>query len=174
MANRAYLFSNNSFGEDAWNRPQSHYYDSRWTIPIGWFFLFLPDDMLYHRVKYMDSSWNELKLATSKECAIQNFKNRIHLLQTLVDNRLRSDQFETFINTIAGWQGEFILLDPEQVFGGYEPKGGNEVAVKHILHIIANVRASVIAMRLTAQVYVNLADTDDTRLEGDVLGYTYW
>jgi hypothetical protein len=174
MANRAYLFSKDSLDGDAWNRPQSPYYDSRWTIPIGWFFLFLPDNMLYHEVKYMNSSWTELKLATSKERAMQNFKNRIHLMQALVNNRLTPLWFEIFINKVADWQGEFILLDPAEIFAGGEVKGGHEAAFKHILHTIANVRASVTSMRLAVEVYVDLANTPDSRLEGDILGYTYW
>jgi hypothetical protein len=174
MANRAYLFSSNSIDGNAWNRPESFYYDSRWTIPIGWFFLFLPDDILYLEVKYMDSSWNELKLATSKERAILNFKNRIHLLQALVGNRLRPDQFEAFINTIAGWPGKFVLLDPEQVFGGGEPEGGNEAAFERILHTIADVCVSVPDIKLALKFYVDLTNTEDKYFEGNVLGYTYW
>lgn len=111
---------------------------------------------------------------TSRERAIENFTYRIHLLQAVVDNRLAFDQFESFINTVAGWQGEFIILDPEEIFADYPPKGGNEAACKRILHTLANVRASIPAMKSAVKVYVDLADTDDIRLEGDVLGYTYW
>ena len=90
------------------------------------------------------------------------------------DKRIAAARFNAFIDTIAGWQGEFVHLDPSEIFSCYEPEEGHEAACKRILQTIANLRAPVKSMRLAAQVYVDLTTTDDTRLEGEVLGYTYW
>ena len=67
MANRAYLYSNEHYSWDAWERHGDLYYDSRWDIPLAWFFFFRPENAGMAHFSFTDSyatdRWQEPKFA---------------------------------------------------------------------------------------------------------------
>ena len=116
---------------------------------------------------------SELKLGTLKDPAIDRFRTRLNVLRDLVEHRIELDQFDRFIETIAGWRGEHLLLDPAEIFDGSAPRGGNEAAFRRILRAIAKVDASSGDIRLAISCYVDLATIDSARFEADILGCAY-
>ena len=78
MANRAYLYTSDR--PDNWERPQEDYYDSRWTIPLAWFFFYKPSDIRMVDVHSGGSHWQEVKFSAEKQTALARFAAREPLL----------------------------------------------------------------------------------------------
>lgn len=128
MANRAYLFSSDRDGTDAWAKRGDVYYDSRWTVPLSWWFLFNVPDIRLVDVHYGGSSWQEVKLVADKSAALITFAGRRELLLRVL-GRPAEDAVTDFYSTVRAWPGKYLLMDPEEVFGGgSEPVEGHTAA----------------------------------------------
>lgn len=73
-------------------------------------------------INYEGESWRQLKLVTQKEKAVKIFTDRIPFLTTLLQERYNEIHVDKLLTTVAQWSGEFLLVDPEEVFagGGYD------------------------------------------------------
>jgi hypothetical protein len=120
LANRAYLYSSNSFDSSAWSRPTKPYFDSRWNIPLAWFFFFSEPSIHQIDVIFDGSTWKELKLLSQKDQAIQNFTERMPLLKAVLQDRFDKNIVEILFAAVTGWSGNYLLVDPEEIFAGME------------------------------------------------------
>ena len=114
MANRAYLYSNDAY---EW-RPIEPYFNSRWNIPLAWFFFYSETNIFLADVKYEDDSWEELKLVAQKDQAVKTFTDRIPLLSAILQHRYNGTHIDDLLGKVTQWSGSFLLLDPQEVFGG--------------------------------------------------------
>lgn len=169
MANRAYLYPHPSpaferFGPGLPER----YYDSRHTIPIGWFFLFRIRDVVLVDVQ----DWHEVKLAAPKAAALDLFRARRPLLDRYLLGTPLLDAATALVNDLDRWPGEYLLLDPAEVIGGTD---GDDPHHKSQFESITESLDASQPERIDAALrpYVGpLSDDVDTRL-CQVLGYTY-
>ena len=168
MANRAYLYSSDC--PDAWKQPEEGYYDSRWTIPLAWFFLFRPGD-----VRLIDvASWKEVRLSAEKISALDVFRIRRPLLMSLIGHRISGEEVEQFIATIRERPGRHLLMNPDEVLCGF----GDDDEVDadrftRICEVLGDGDGSAEAAREATLRYVGDLDPDPLRCECQVLGYTY-
>lgn len=116
MANRAYLYSSDQ--PDAWERLDEDYYDSRWTIPLAWFFFYRPENIRMVEAHYGNSHWQEVKFSADKRDALVLFATREPLLMSLTEGKLSRDMVAEFAETVKKWSGCFLLMDPREVLGG--------------------------------------------------------
>lgn len=115
MANRAYLWTSDAHTPENWDR-EGPYYDSRWTIPVAWFFLFRPQDVLMTTVTFGGSSWLEPFLMGPKDEAVRRFQRRRPLLARLVgEERFGPKIVDGFVRTVAARPGRHVLLDPHEI-----------------------------------------------------------
>ena len=112
MANRAYLYPHaTSAFERRKSRLPERYYDSRHTIPVGWFFFFRARDVLLLDM----CGWQQVKLAAPKAAALRRFGSRRPLLAPHLAVKPWQDAAEALVRRLASWPGEFLLLDPVEV-----------------------------------------------------------
>ncbi len=116
MANRAYLYSSDR--PDNWERPKKDYYDSRWTIPLAWFFFYGPDDVRMVDVHFQGSHWQEVKFSAEKQTALALFAARLRLLMALVEGKISSATVREFVAILENRAGRYLLMDPGPVPGG--------------------------------------------------------
>ena len=173
MANRAYLHS--SHRPDAWKRPDEEYYDSRWTIPLAWFFFYGPEDIRLVDVHYNDSHWQEVKLSTAKRAALTRFAAREPLLMSLVQDRISHAAVDEFLAKVEKRPGRFLLLDPDEVLTGMpEEDPVHAERLTRLLTLLQSGEPTPEAVREAARPYLDNFDPDPERCLGQVIGYTYW
>lgn len=173
MANRAYLYSADCL--DPWPRHHEPYYDSRWAIPLAWFFFYRPSDVYMAEVRFEESSWQEAKLAAEKDSAVALFKARQSLLLAVLARRLSANVVERFANTVGGRPGRFLLLDPVEVLGGSsEDDAWHAGQFTRILNVLKTGGVSPEAVLEVVGTYVGSLEPDLERLSRQVIGYTYW
>jgi hypothetical protein len=176
MADRAYLYSDDR--PDAWSAPQEGYYDSRWTIPLAWFFFFEPGDVRLIEVDHGGANWQEVRLSAEKECALEVFERRKALLLSAIARRLGGDAVERFLSTVRGRPGRYLLMDPDEVLGGinggFADDRGHAERIAQILAILGDGSCSAEAAREATGPYVKDPSSDPDRCEVQILGYTYW
>jgi hypothetical protein len=114
MANRALLYSSdngNPDDPDNWEYPHDNpLYDSRWTFPFAWFFLFQIPDMKITGIE-------EIKFLAGKHRALTTFERRLPLLCNVIGNQYDSHRIISgFMEDIRRWPGKYLLVDPRQIF----------------------------------------------------------
>jgi hypothetical protein len=175
VANRAYLFSNDRL--DAWDeaREAEGYYDSRWTIPLAWFYFFRPEDVCLVDVHYGDSQWQQVKLGAEKDSALTLFQVREPLLMSVIGHRISCDAVAEFVATVGKRPGRYLLMDPQEVLGGLgEDDEAHAKRFTEILSTLGDGQGSTDAARAATLPYVGEFETDPDRCVCQVLGYTYW
>ena len=176
MADRAYLYSDDR--PDAWNAPEEGYYDSRWTLPLAWFFFFRPGDVRLIDVAYGDSRWQEVRLSAEKDSALELFVLRKPLLISIIGHRLGDHAVARFVSTVGGSHGRYLLIDPDEVLGGincgFDDDRGHAERIAHILAVLGDGSCPSDAAREITGPYVKELSPDPNRFESQVLGYTYW
>jgi len=176
MADRAYLYSEDR--PDAWNAPEEGYYDSRWTLPLAWFFFFKPGDIRLIDVVHGDSQWQEVRLSAEKDSALALFQLRKPLLMSIIGHRVSGDAVATFIATVNGRPGRYLLLDPDEVLGGigcgFDDDRGHAERIAQILTILGDGSCTAEVAREITGPYVKELSPDPDRCECQILGYTYW
>jgi hypothetical protein len=175
MADRAYLYSDDR--PDAWDAPEGDYYDSRWTLPLAWFFFFRPGDVRLIDVDYGGSRWQEVRLSAEKDSALELFELRKPLLMSITDHRLGDDAVARFASTVGGRHGRYLLINPDEVLGGincgFDDDRGHAERIAHILAVLGDGSCPAHAAREITGPYVKELSPDPNRFEGQVLGYTY-
>jgi hypothetical protein len=173
MANRAYLYSANRL--DVWDRPDTDYYDSRWGIPLAWFFFYHPADLRCVDVQFRESRWQENKFAADKVTAIELFIRRQPLLLSLIESRVEASAVMQLLDVLSVWTGRFLLLDPEEVLGGMtQDRAWHTNRFGRILGLLDSDRPDPRAVLEAIYPYVGNFDPDADRCRGQVVGYTYW
>ena len=174
MANRAYLFSGDRDDPDAWRHRGEIYYDSRWTIPLSWWFFFRAPDIRWVDVNYDGSSWQEVKFVADKDEAMAAFVERRELLLTVLSAPASDEVISHFFNTLLTWPGKYLLMDPEEVFG----EGGEdeEVHYRRCLRILDTIDAKGSVAKDVAEavsVYSSVEFESQDKFIRQVVGYTY-
>lgn len=176
MADRAYLYSDDR--PDAWDAPEEGYYDSRWTIPLAWFFFFGPGDVRLIEVVYGGARWEEVRLSAEKDPALEAFERRRPLLLSAIDGRLPDEAVEVFLSKVAGRFGRYLLMDPDEVIGGinggFDDDRGHAGRIARILDVLGDGSCSARAVLEATGPYVKELPPDPDRWEVSILGYTYW
>lgn len=111
MANRAFLYATDIVPDEAahlslWQEGVP-YFDSRWTLPCAWYFLFQPRDLKSFHGTYRF-------VATRKE-ALALARSRADLFAAVGGGLPAKAMFLGFLRKLAGWQGDFLWLDAQSV-----------------------------------------------------------
>lgn len=116
MANRAYLYASDTDDDQAWELPDdSEYYDSRHTIPVAWWFLLDPSDVRFVNVCSWGATWQVLRFVANRVDALDRFRARRSLLNSLIGTHLDELQLDYFVAVLSEWPGRFLLLDPDEI-----------------------------------------------------------
>jgi hypothetical protein len=173
MANRAYLYSLDQL--DHWKRPDRDYYDSRWSIPLAWFFFYRPSAIYMADIRFQGSTWQDVKLVADKDAAVELFKRRQPLLRSVIGGRLDAELVAAFAVTVGSRAGHCLVLDPAEVLGGRsEDDRWHAEQFSCLLDVLQEERVRPEAVLQAASTYVGALEADPDLLVGQVLGYTYW
>ncbi|HEV2950005.1 MAG TPA: hypothetical protein VGX70_21690 [Gemmataceae bacterium] len=173
MANRAYLFPANL--ADVWDRPEGNYYDSRWVIPLAWFFFYRPGDIQMVDVQFRESKWQEIKFAADMVAAADLFSRRRPLLSSIIENQVDENEVTQLLARLAAWPGQFLLLDPGEVLAGMkQSEAWHTERCARILSMLDSDRPEPRAVMEAIYPYVGNFHPDADRRLGQVVGYTYW
>ncbi|MBI4751869.1 MAG: hypothetical protein HY774_25575 [Acidobacteria bacterium] len=173
MANRAYLFCTDVIEESIWWNRDRKYYDSRWQIPLAWFFFFSAGDLHWWERQESGDSWKEVKLWTEKENALKRFSQRRKVLEPIIKDRLDVQILDRFKREIISLKGIYLVLDPEEIIGGISyPDLEHFNAIKCILETIDHGDASTVKNLSGLGIYFQFSD-DPGRWELNVIGCTY-
>lgn len=182
MANRAYLYSTQSSVTDSnelWeeldrNDDSMPYYDSRNIIPIAWYFLFAPADLVMVDASYGSSHWEEVKFFANKEKSLTRFSERKPLLREVAASEFYSETaIERFEQNLANREGSCLRLDPLEVVNG--GIGDDEECFQiytQILQRIDNPQATATEVKEVLWNASSFWDQDYWNVH--VLGATYW
>jgi hypothetical protein len=116
MANRAYLYSKNREEIEGWEIPEENYYDSRWDIPMTWFFFFCERDLWLIENQYSGEGFESLKLVAEKKSAISLLQSRRVILDKIVKNYLPISPIDDFLEIVSKWPGNYLILDADEIF----------------------------------------------------------
>lgn len=117
MANRAYLYASDSEDGNNWRLPEDgEYFDSRWTIPFAWWFLFDPEDLKLVDFRFDAATWQSLRFVADRMTAINRIVERRQLLDPLVRKHLDLRHVDYFIAVLSQWRSRYLLMDPDQIF----------------------------------------------------------
>lgn len=116
MANRAYLYGTDTYSPQTWEVPGDPLYDSRWRIPVAWFFFYSPQDVEIFPGSMGGLVWQDVKLAALKEDAVSTFYRRYERLLSLTNPSPEgADLILEFIETVKGWPGTHLCINPGEV-----------------------------------------------------------
>jgi hypothetical protein len=170
VANRAYLYSADR--PDDWKCPEDGYYDSRWTVPLAWWLFFAPGDAVWSDVEYNGSRWREVKLSAPRGRALGLFAARRPLLLSLLGGGLGAADVDRFAATVAARPGSHLIVDPEEVLGGYSLS--DEAHMTAFEKVLASIAAGEASGVLGAsRLYVGELGAGSGGWECQVFGYTY-
>ena len=172
MANRAYLYSRER--PDAWECPDRDYRDSRWGIPLAWFFCYRPQDIRMVEIHFQSSHWQEVKLAAERVPALELFQRRQALLLSLVNRRVPQSVIAEFQAWVGGRAGSFLLLDPAEVLGGMSQEETWHAERFAEIFSLLDANCDLEAVLEAVCPYVGSFDPDADKRLGQVVGYTYW
>jgi hypothetical protein len=176
MADRAYLYSDDR--PDARDAPEEGYHDSRWTLPLAWFFFFQPEDVRLIDVDYGGSRWQEVRVSAEKDFALELLELRKPLLMSIIGSRLSGDAVARFLSTVGRRPGRYLLMDPHEVLGGincdFEDDRGHAERIARILTVLGDDPCPADLAREITGPYVKELSPDPDRCECQILGYTYW
>lgn len=118
MANRAYLYAADEVPTGDWEYPgDGEYFDSRWTVPLAWWFLYSGAEIRFiDEVLHGGGTWRRLRFVTNRADALKRFDDRRDLLEKLIDKRLDSKHVEYLHAVLTNWNGKLLLLDPDEIF----------------------------------------------------------
>ncbi|HWS88077.1 MAG TPA: hypothetical protein VN282_13995 [Pyrinomonadaceae bacterium] len=135
MANRGYLFSSDRGDAGAWERRGDFYYDSRWAVPLAWWFFFRTHDIRLVEESYDGgASWHEVKFAADKARALSAFDERRGLLARVARGPDGERLVARLFDDVGAWPGRYLLMDPQEVFSaGDEPEEGHHPRCLRIL-----------------------------------------
>lgn len=170
MANRAYLYSSDH--ADDWDLPDEGYFDSRWTIPLAWWFFYAPGDVAWAEVRYNSSHWREVKLSAHKGSALGLFATRRPLLMSLLGGGLSKGEVDLFESQVADQPGSHLLVDPSEVLGGMS-LSDKEHGQRFERILAALDRGAAAEVLQVAMPYVGELGTGSGGWECQVFGYTY-
>ena len=176
MANRAYLFSSDRDGPGAWLQRHDIYYDSRWIIPVSWWFLFRAQNIRLVEVRYRESSWHVVKFVAGRDEALAAFAGRREVLSRLLGPADDGEMISRFLGDVRRWPGKYLFMDPEDVFVARdEPGEGHHLRCAHILEVIDAVGATAADVAGAMKPYssVEFEGRDEEEFIGQVVGYTY-
>lgn len=174
MANRAYLFSSDRDDPNVWRHQGDFYYDSRWTIPLSWWFLFRATNIRLVDVRYGSSAWQEVKFVADKDNALAAFISRRGLLLRVLGLTEDDDVISNFFDTVYAWPGKYLLMDPEEVFGGGdEPDEGHHHRCLRILGTIDTNDSVVKGVAEAVSPYSSVEFDSRDEFIGQVVGSTY-
>lgn len=172
MANRAYLFVTDTDERDPFpiqQYPEEWYYDSRWCIPLAWFFFFRPDEV--HLVPVQ--GWEEVCLRAEKADAVKLFDRRITLLNSLVDSCVELSRIAALRNDLEGMTGRFLVLNPDDVLGGWIGKDSWHAERFRIILTALDHPPLAPDVLSVLDEYVGRRDGDVDKTRGQMVGYTY-
>jgi hypothetical protein len=168
--NRAYLYSSDR--PDDWGRPEIGYFDSRWTIPLAWWLFFERGNAVWREVETNGNRWHEVKLSAPKCRALRLFAARRLLLLPLLGGGLGEADVDRFVATVAARPGDHLIVDPEEVLGGYSLSDEAHMrAFELALAAVAAGEPSEV-VRATRE-YVGELGASASGWECQVFGYTY-
>ncbi len=169
MANSAYLYTSERSNE--WKRPHvdEEYCDSRWNIPMAWFFFFRLEDVRLVRVHHAGSSWWEVRFSAEKKAAVKLFLARVPLLLAVVEGRIRRERLDEFAATISERPGRFLLMDPSEIIDGDDLGYARRFA--RMLQVLGTGDGSPEAAREALEGYAECPNSLADRHEGWVLGF---
>lgn len=173
MANRAYLFNSDRDDPDVWRHRDEIYFDSRWTVPLSWWFLFEVPDIRLVDVHYDGSTWQEVKFVTDKGGALLAFNSRRSRLMRILGMSSHQDLLLHFLNTLRTWPGKYLFMDPEEVFGGAGVDDGHYRHCRRILEIIGSESSDVKDVIDAVSSYSSVEFDNRDEFIGQVIGYTY-
>ena len=126
-------------------------------------------------VQFQKSSWQEIKLAADKAAAIDLFLRRQPLLLSIVEDQVPTSAVTQLLDVLRVWPWQFLLLDPEEVFGGMsQSKSWHTEQFARILGLLDSDQPEPRAVLEATYPYVGNFDSDAERHQGQVVGYTYW
>lgn len=173
MANRAYLFCTDVIDESIWWNRDRKYYDSRWQIPVVWFFFFSVADLYWRERQEDGDTWKEVKLWTEKENALKRFSQRRKMLESIIKDRLDVQLLDRFKQEIINLKGSLLVLDPEEIIAGISYSDLEHFkAIQCILETIESGDATTIKNLSKLGTYFQFGDDPD-RWELNVIGCTY-
>lgn len=176
MANRAYLYSdgNELVRWYEWEQNMRPYYDSRHNIPLSWYFFFQSRDLKMRDVVYEDSAWQEVIVSAPMDEAVQTFRDRISLLLQITGLRFDAENLvNRLLNDVASWNGEFLLMDPWDVFNGHwETDEENFVNCLRILEALEHPNRTAESVAGVMR-YTRTTFKSQDELELNLIGYTY-
>src|SRR5262249_30080856 len=154
--------------------PEDDYCDSRWRVPLAWFFFYRPQDIRMVDVHSHRSHWQEVKLAADRVSALELFMRRRTLLLSLVEGRGSEGAVAELQTWAGGRSASFLLMDPRQVLGGISHEDAWHAKRFAQIFSLLDSSPDLKAVLEAVYPYVGSFDPDsDTRL-GQVVGYTYW
>lgn len=175
MADSAYLYSDDR--PDAWDEPdEGCFCDSRWTLPLAWFFFFEPEDVRLIDVESEGSQWQEVRLSAEKKSALELFELRKPLLMSMIDRRIQGDEVARFVTTVGGWTGRYLLMNPNSVLSGingdFEDDRGHARRIAQILKDLGDGTCPADMAHEITGPYVKDLPPDPVEYKGQILGYT--
>ena len=170
MANRAYLYPcDNSAGRfhDAW--PED-YYDSRWNLPLAWFFFYRPADV--HLIEHEDGGGREVLFSAEKDAALRLFAARRALLDAVLGGRLGGGALDALAAKQVARPGRYLVLDPSEVAQNAE---NDAPRYRDILELLGGDGVGVPAAPARAALLRESGEFFDSSegLECQVAGWTY-
>jgi len=172
MANRAYLFCRDDPDDFTSPKEGEPYYDSRHVIPLSWFCFYSPFDIVQHSVGCRGSRWVELKFAAVKTSALDRFRRRIPLVRAATEDAIGVQQLEEFANTLAKRHGQYLLLDPEEIFSGIGSDPEEDMPrISALLQSLSY--GNAVAFRELVAPYWSLIEDERYDIQLQVIGATY-
>ena len=177
MANRAYLFTSDRTDAGVWDFRQrgDAYYDSRWSIPVAWFFFFRASDVrLVAAGLDFSDPWQEVKFLTKKKPAIDLFAVRQPLLLSIIGSELKEYTITKFLETVSRRQGKYLLLNPEQVLGSMPQSDEQHYeALRRILIMIDDGIPNLPGFVEAMSAYTNVKYSNAAEYYRNIVGYMY-
>jgi hypothetical protein len=167
MANRAYLYPSEHATFAEW-RKEPPYYDSRHSIPVGWFFFFRRSDVMLVDVQ----DWQEVKLAAPKALALELFQARRPLLEPYLSGQLLQDAAAAIVGDLNRWAGDYLFMDPAEVV---EDDALHKAQFEQILNTLESPGVAALPQRVAdvLRPYCSSFSADPDKRLAQVLGYTY-
>ena len=172
MANRAYLYSANV--PDCWDLPDdTPYYDSRWSIPICWWFLFSSTNLRLIEVSWGNDQWQEVRVVAERAPAIESFMRFRTTIDRIVEWRIKPELIDFFLAYLSKWDDEFLLMDPNEVLGGMSLTDAEHFArFREILDCLSVGPPDIAHFRAITEFYSPIDDSTELA-EARIVGYTY-
>lgn len=170
MANRAYLYSSDDPAGRFVTAWPEEYYDSRWNLPLAWFFFYRPADV--HLVEHEDGGSHEVLFCAEKEAALRLFAVRRALLDSVLGGRPGKGVIDALAAKQAARPGRYLVLDPSEVAQDAE---NDAPRYQNVLNLLGGDGVGVPAAPARAALLRASGEFFDSPegLECQVVGWTY-